>query len=101
MKYFYLYDSANIPALLKTIINPRKENYTLDNKNYTSTYIGYSEAEMMQKEKLFSRVYDTIPSLFGNDIIIAGLPKKTFTALDMMHFVPKSFRDNYLKSIQK
>ena len=100
MKYFYLYDNNNIPLLLKSIINPRKERYNLDDKEYISTYIGYDESRMMREEKLFSDVYDTIPQFFGNDIIIAGLPRKTFTSLDMMHFVPKSFRDNYIKGIK-
>lgn len=101
MKYFYLYDAGNIPVLLKSVINPKKESYTLDGKEYTSAYIGYDEARMMITEKLIRKPLDTIPGLFGNDIIIAGLPKKTFTSLDMMHFVPKEFRENYLKSVGK
>jgi hypothetical protein len=44
---------------------------------------------MMVKENLFKKQFDTISDLFGNDVIIAGLPKKTYTSLDMMHFVPK------------
>ena len=65
-------------------------------KIYTTTQL-----KMMQKEKLFSQTYDTIIGLFGSNIIIAGLPKKTFTLLDMMHFVPKIFRENYLRSVNK
>ena len=49
---------------------------------------------MMIEENLFKKKYDTITNLFGNDIIIAGLPKKTYTTLDMMHFVP---RENWKK----
>jgi hypothetical protein len=43
----------------------------------------------MLKENLFKKQFDIISNLFGNDVIIAGLPKKTYTSLDMMHFVPK------------
>ena len=97
LKIFYLYDSNNIPSQLKTIIDPLKPTYTIDGINYLSTYIGYGEAKMMSDEKLFSQKYDTIKGFFGNNIIITGLPKKTFTGLDMMHFVPKVFRDNFQK----
>jgi hypothetical protein len=101
MKYFYIYDAARIPPLLKSVINPKKDTFILDGKTYLSVYIGYKEAQMMIEEKLISRPFDMIPGFFGNDIIVAGLPKKTFTSLDMMHFVPKSFRDNYMKSVGK
>lgn len=99
MKYFYLYDTKNIPSLLKSAIDPGKTSYTIDSKEYMSVYIGYNEARMMIEEKLISKKSDTIAGLFGNDIIVAGLPKKTFTSLDMMHFVPMKFQENYLKSI--
>ncbi|MEI7563050.1 MAG: hypothetical protein WCJ39_05175 [bacterium] len=45
---------------------------------------------MMKKEKLFQEINNTIDNLFGNDIIIKGIAKKTYTSLDMMHFVPKA-----------
>lgn len=47
---------------------------------------------MMMEEKLFAKERDTIDGLFGNDIVVLGLPKKTYTTLDMIHFVPKGFR---------
>jgi hypothetical protein len=53
-------------------------------------YIGYDEAKMMREEGLFNKQYDTIDDLFGNDVIIAGVAKKTYTLLDMLHFVPAS-----------
>jgi hypothetical protein len=36
--------------------------------------------------------------LDGSNLVVMGLPKKTFTMLDMMHFVPKSFARNVGKS---
>jgi hypothetical protein len=57
-------------------------------------YVGYDEAKMMISENLFQKKFDTISNLFGNDVIIAGLPKKTYTLLDMMHFVPKEYWKN-------
>jgi hypothetical protein len=101
MEYFYLYDEAIIPPLLKTIINPRKETYTIDGKEYLSMYVGYDDAQMMREEGEFSKLYDIISDEAGSDVIVAGLPKRTFTSLDMMHFVPKKFRENYLKSVEK
>jgi hypothetical protein len=30
-----------------------------------------------------------IDDLFGYDVVIVGILKKTYTLLDMMHFIPK------------
>lgn len=98
MKLFYLFDEKNIPALFSTLINPKKLTYHTD-KVHLAAYIGYEEAQMMIEEGLISKKYDTIDGLFWNDVIVAGLPKKTYTMLDMMHFVPKKFKENYLKSL--
>lgn len=97
LKIFYLYDSNNIPQVLGSIINSNKTVYIIDNISYLSTYVGYDEAKMMMKEKLFQKKFDTLKGFFGNNIIISGLPKKTLTSLDMMHFVPQEFKENYLK----
>jgi len=97
LKLFYLYDGTNVPRALNSLINPAKTSYTIGDSTYLSTVIGYDEAKMMMEEKLFQKKYDTIKGLFGNNIIITGLPKKTLTSLDMMHFVPKVFRDNFQK----
>jgi hypothetical protein len=64
-------------------------------------YIAYTEAQMMIEEKLFSNKFDKLEWFFGNNVIIAGLPKKTETNLDMFHFVPRKFKDNYLESLKK
>ena len=78
MEYFYLYDETTIPPLLKNIIDPKKESYTIEGKEYLSMYIGYDDAQMMRKEGEFSKLYDIINDEVGSDIIVAGLPKKTF-----------------------
>lgn len=99
LKLFYLYDNSNVPKALVSLINPTKTSYAIDGITYLSTIIGYDEAKMMMKENLFQKKFDTIKGLFNNNIIITGLPKKTLTSLDMMHFVPKQFKDNYQKTI--
>lgn len=99
LKLFYLYDNSNIPPSLTSLINSTKTTYAIDGVDYLSTYIGYDEAAIMIEENLFQKKFDTLKDFFGNNIIITGLPKKTLTSLDMMHFVPKEFKYNYLKSI--
>lgn len=92
LKIFYGYDEANVPAELAYVINPKKPYYEMDGKKYIPAYLGYDEAEMMLEEKLIEGKFSKLDGFFGNDTIVAGLPKKTYTALDMMHFVPKGFR---------
>ncbi len=99
LKIFYLFDQNNIPASLKGIVDPFRISYQLDGKTYLPVYIGYDEAREMKAEKLFSKVGDKIDGFFGNNVIIAGLPKKGMTVLDMMHFVPKEFKENFLKTL--
>lgn len=97
LKVFYLYDENNIPEALSSLINPAKTSYTIDDTTYLSTIVGYDEAKMMMDEKIFSKKFDTLKNFFGNNVIITGLPKKTLTSLDMMHFVPKAFKDSFQK----
>jgi hypothetical protein len=73
--------------------------YTIDGTTYLSAYLGYDEGIAMKADKDYSKKFDTIKDLYGNNIIIAGLPKKTMTMLDMFHFVPKVFKENYLKTL--
>jgi hypothetical protein len=101
IKIFYLFDESNIPSQLSSLINPKRLWYWLDNKEYLPAYVWYTEAQMMIEEKLFSAVNDKLEWFFWNDVLIAWLPKKTETTLDMFHFVPKKFRDNYLNSMKK
>lgn len=92
LKIFYLYDQENIPLKLKNKITLQPTTYEKDGTKYISLSIWYDEAQMMIRENLFQKVWDTIPDLFGNDVIITSIGKKTYTALDMMHFVPKDER---------
>ena len=97
IEIYYLYDEKNFPTLLKILIDPTKIITTKDTKEYLRAYFGYSEAQSMITDKEFAKVSDTL-ELYGSNIVVAGLPKKTYTSLDMMHFVPKQFRGNYLQS---
>lgn len=90
LKLFYLYDEWDIPLKLQSIISTGKDNYSIYWKVYSAMYVGYDEAQMMKKEKLIKENGDTLNDLFGNDVMIAGIMKKTYTLLDMMHFVPES-----------
>lgn len=101
LKFFYLYDEENIPLQMKKLIDPKKMSYEADWKEFIPVHIGYSEAKMMMEEKLFSQRFDKLEWFFWNDAIIEWLPKKTYTALDMLHFVPRKFKDNYLSSLNK
>lgn len=92
LKVFYGYDETNVPAELAYVINPKKPYYELGGKKYVPAYLGWNEAQMMLEEKLIEGKFSKLDGFFGNDTVIAGLPKKTYTALDMMHFVPKGFR---------
>lgn len=85
---YYAYDKKSIPIQFKNLINPKKTTYNLDDKEYIAIYLGYDVAEEMKNEKEFSKIFDTIEEN-GKDYIIVWLPKKTYTLLDMMHFVSK------------
>ncbi|MFA5894564.1 MAG: heavy metal translocating P-type ATPase [Candidatus Shapirobacteria bacterium] len=99
LKIFYLYDRSNVPALLRNVINPLKLSYNMGGMKLLPVTIGYDEAAMMKSEKLISKKLDTLKDFFGNNVIVAGLPKRTLTSFDMMHFVPREFKDNYQKSL--
>jgi len=100
LKVFYLYDQNNIPSQFKGMIDPFRTSYQMDGINYLPVYIGYVEAGEMKKEKLFAKIGDKITGFFGNNVVVTGLPRKTMSTLDMMHFVPKEFKENYLKSVR-
>ena len=85
---YYSYDQENIPVQLKNIINLKKPKYTIAGKEYTAIYLGYDVAQEMRDEKEFSKIFDTVEE-DGKAYIIAGITRKTYTLLDMMHFLPK------------
>lgn len=91
-KLFYVIDNQ-IPVLVQKEFTLESFGaVTLGKSQYTPIFIGASESEMMQKEKLFSKTGDTISGFFGNNIIVAGVLPKTETALDNMHFVGSGFK---------
>ena len=90
LELFYLYDTGTIPLKLKDIINPSKTSYELNGKSYIALYPGYTEGHIMMKWKEFSKVGDILQEKW-NDVIVAWLPKRTYTALDMIHFLPSTF----------
>lgn len=61
-------------------------------KKYTPVYIGYDEAQLMLKEKLFTKEGDTITGFFGNDVIISGILAKANSEVDQYHFVKEGFQ---------
>jgi hypothetical protein len=64
-----------------------------------SMVIGYNEAMMMKREKVFSKVGDTIPNFFGNKAVtVAGILKPTNSALDNYHFVSPEMYEKISKN---
>lgn len=90
LELFYLYDANTIPLKLKNIIDPVKTSYELSGKKYLAFYPGYKEWQIMMKGKEFAKVGDILEEKW-NDIMVAGLAKRTYTALDMIHFLPTGF----------
>lgn len=101
LDYYYLYNASNIPYQYASLINPKKTEFIIDNKSYLAAYVWYTDAVEMVEEKEFSKIHDTLENENGSNLIIMWLPKKTYTMLDMMHFVPQKFRDNYFNSLRK
>jgi Cu+-exporting ATPase len=85
---FYIYDSNNIPLKVQNLINPKENTYMVGDKKYSAIYLWYDTAQEMRDEGEFSKQFDTITELWKN-FIIAGLIKKTYTIIDMMHFIPR------------
>ncbi len=90
-KMFYLV-GENFPVELgERIPNEAFNPVFIGGKKYLPIYIGYSEAEVMIKEKLFSKEGDTITDFFGNDVIVSGILAKTNTPVDNYHLVSEGF----------
>ena len=93
-KLFYLYNKDN-PSPVKIEFADGDMSlffkHIIDNKSYYPIIIGSKEAKMMQEEKLFTKIGDTINSFFDKDVIIVGIAKETNTPLDMMHIVENDF----------
>jgi Cu+-exporting ATPase len=93
IKIFYLYDRSNIPQKLNYIIDNDKFVYNVWSKMILPLYIWYDEAQMMIGENLIKSIGDRISWFFWNEVVVLWFVKKTYSALDMMHFVPKSFKN--------
>ena len=85
---FFNYNQNNIPLLFRNSINTKKTMYNINGKEYTAIYLWYDAAIEMRNGKEFKKIYDTIEEN-GINYSIAGVAKKTYTLLDMMHFIPK------------
>lgn len=83
---FYKGSKDSLPEKLKNSINSFDE-LQLGNKKYPQVYIGFSDAQMMIKEKEFNKPGDIIEDFSGNSVIVAGILPETKTILDQMHFV--------------
>ena len=90
LELFYLYDANTIPLKLQNSIDPNKTSITISGKQYLTMYPWFMEMQSMTKAKEFSKAGDTLQEKW-NDIIVAALLKRTYTSLDMMHFLPKQF----------
>jgi hypothetical protein len=90
LKLFYLYDALNIPVKLQQQLY---SVFYIANDEYVPMYIGFDEARMMRREKLFRGLDDHIVGVFQEDVIVVGISKKTYTLFDMMHFVPRNRRE--------
>jgi len=81
--FYYQYDEKNIPVQLLGQIDFQNPTITRDGKEYEKMYIGYTDGLLMMRLGLFEKLGDILDEKY----IVAGLPKKTYTMLDMMHFV--------------
>ncbi|EKD99972.1 MAG: hypothetical protein ACD_22C00126G0003 [uncultured bacterium] len=86
-KFFYLVD-ASVPEKLKNSISDNAFNpVVIGGKTYHPVYIGSTEAEMMIKEKLFTKEGDLLDNFFGINAIVGGILPKTDTVLDNFHYL--------------
>ncbi len=91
-RIFFVIENGNIPPQYKNVVSLTRTNTRLIKKTpRIPLFLGYAEAMMMQKEKLFAKEGDTIDNFFGKDVYIAKILPKTNTVLDHLHFVPQSF----------
>ena len=98
LSFYYLFDATNIPEQFRPIINPKKTEFRIDDRVYLPVYIGYTDAQEMIQAKEFTKLQDKLENEDGSNLIVMGLPKKTYTMLDMMHFVPRTFAQGVVKN---
>ncbi len=88
LELYYYYDKNNIPLKFRNVFNPKKLIYTIDGKDYWAAYFGYDENQKMVSDGDFKKKFDTLEEGWM-EVIVAGFLKKTYTILDMIHFLPK------------
>lgn len=94
VKYFFITNN-NVPEKIAAeILQDGFNPVYIGSKKYLPVYIGAAEAEMMKKEKLFSKEGDTLENFFGQNVIVSKVLAKTDTVLDNLHFVSSEFTVN-------
>ena len=91
-KQFYMIDGNASKELVSKVPSDGFNTVYIGGKKYTPVYIGYDEAQLMMKEKLFTKEGDTISGFFGNDVIISGVLAKSNSVADNYHFVKEGFK---------
>jgi ketosteroid isomerase-like protein len=89
-KFFYKLIDDNTSLNLR-FREGRISEYTSHNLNgevYEPLILGYKEAQLMKKEKLFEEPGDRIKNFFGRNFIISGVLEETNSSMDYLHFVP-------------
>ena len=91
-KQFYMINGTASKELTNKLPSDGFNTVYIGGKKYTPVYIGYDEAQLMMKEKLFTKEGDTISGFFGNDVIISGVLAKSNSVADNYHFVKEGFK---------
>ncbi len=91
-KQFYMINGTSSKELASKLPSDGFNTVYIGGKKYTPVYIGYDEAQLMMKEKLFTKEGDTISGFFGNDVIISGVLAKSNSVADNYHFVKEGFK---------
>lgn len=91
-KKFYMIGDGATNELASKLPADGFNTVYIGGKKYTPVYIGYDEAQVMIKEKLFTKEGDTISGFFGNDVIVSGVLPKSNTLADTYHFVKQGFK---------
>jgi hypothetical protein len=88
LKVFYLYGTGDRIYPQKFSAPPVQWN-----DGYTTMMMWFGEAGMMKSEKLYTTAGDRLDDFFWQAVQIWPDLKKTFTALDMMHFLPRNWQE--------
>jgi hypothetical protein len=85
--FYYVADSDKMIRTMP-LSNGSMENYKMEGRYYP-LILGRAEADMMLKEKLFSKTGDRIENLLGKPVYLAGIFNSTGTGLDILHYLPE------------